>query len=338
MARRFSFTVDRYSLALIGAVAIATIAPVYGDGAKLLSAVTTGAITLLFFLHGAKLSRGTILAGATHWRLYCVVLACTFVLFPLLGFLLLPLASQLLSPLLVTGFLYLTLLPSTVQSSIAFTSIARGNITAAVCSAAASNLIGTILTPLLVALLIGTKMDGAGSGARISAILMQLFVPFLAGQAVQPWLGPLLSRYKNLVTTVDRGSILLVVYGAFSAAVVEGLFRKFSIEDVVALVFICCTLLAAVMCLSFYMATRFGFSREDQIVILFCGSKKSLASGVPMAGVIFPTAAVGTVILPLMIFHQIQLLVCAYVAERYARGANRMDSRDRGSLECGETG
>lgn len=326
--RKISLPFDAYSAALLATVTLAALLPVRGSVAAGMSVVTTIAIALLFFLHGVRLSRQTVIAGAAHWRLHLLVLACTFLLFPILGLLIRPLAGGLLSPLLVTGLLFLTLLPSTVQSSIAFTSMAGGNVTAAVCSAAASNLIGTLLTPALVALLMGVQSHGGDSGAVIRAIILQLVVPFIAGQVMQPWLGAWFSRRRKLVSIVDRGSILLVVYGAFSAAVVAGLFRQISLVDFAATFILSVLLLAVVMLVSLFIAKRLGFSRADQITILFCGSKKSLASGVPMAGVIFPAAAVGTIILPLMIFHQIQLLVCAYVAGRYARTGEAVPQGD----------
>jgi sodium/bile acid cotransporter 7 len=67
------------------------------------------------------------------------------------------------------------------------------------------------------------------------------------------------------------------------------------------------------------MSRRLGFSREDEITIVFCGSKKSLSSGIPMAKVFFAPGALGMVILPLMLFHQIQLMVCAVLAAQWAR-------------------
>ncbi|MEQ6333953.1 bile acid:sodium symporter family protein [Sphingobium sp. MK2] len=310
---------DGYSLALIGTVVLAALMPIQAGWASAFSVLTTMAIALLFFLHGARLARETVIAGITHWRLHLLVLLCTFVLFPLLAMIMRPIVAGLLSPLLATGFLFIALLPSTVQSSIAFTSIARGNVTAAICSAAASNLIGTLLTPALVALFMGIQTHGGDTMAVMRAIMLQLLVPFVAGQLLRPALSGFIARNKQFVTMVDRGSILMVVYGAFSAAVLEGLFRRISVADF-GLIFLFSTiLLAAVMTISLMVAKKFGFSREDRITILFCGSKKSLATGVPMAGILFPVTQVGTIILPLMVFHQIQLLVCAYLAGRYAR-------------------
>jgi sodium/bile acid cotransporter 7 len=265
----------------------------------------------LFFLHGARLSREAIWDGMRNWRLHAAVLATTFALFPLLG---LGLAHLFTGPV-AAGLLFLTLLPSTVQSSIAFTAIARGNVAAAVCSASFSNLIGIVLTPALVALLMGNA--GAGiSLASIEAIVFQLLVPFVAGHLLRRWIGAWVARQKKMLTLVDRGSILLVVYTAFGAAVVEGLWHHVSPGDLALILAACIALLATVLAATWGIGRAMGLSREDAIVLLFCGSKKSLASGVPMAGVLFPPAQVGVVLLPVMLFHQIQLIACALIAKR----------------------
>jgi sodium/bile acid cotransporter 7 len=206
-----------------------------------------------------------------------------------------------------------------VQSSIAFTSIARGNTPAAVCSATLSNVIGIFLTPMLVGLLMGARAKGGGVSLQsIEAIALQLLLPFIAGHLSRPLTLGLLNRFKPIVNLVDRGSILIVIYTAFSAAVVEGIWTKVSARDIALVLIVCVLILAIVISATTWAARSLGFSREDEIAIVFCGSKKSLASGVPMAGVLFPAAQVGAMIVPLMLFHQIQLMVCAVLARRYA--------------------
>ena len=281
------------------------------------------AIGLLFFLHGARLSRSAIIAGASHWRLHLLVFACTFVLFPLLGLALRPLLEPWLGAELYVGVLYLCALPGTVQSAIAFTSMARGNLPAAVCSASASSILGIFLTPLLVRALLGAE---AGSGSTLQAILrilVQILLPFVAGHLLRPWLAGWVDRRRGVLKAVDQGSILLVVYTAFSAAVVEGLWRAVPAPALLALLLACCLLLALALLATATLARRLGFDRADRIAIVFCGSKKSLATGAPMAQVLFAGGAVGAALLPLMLFHQIQLMVCAVLAQRYAGGAER---------------
>ena len=309
--------IDRFSLILLATVVVATLLPCEGDVARVFDVVTIAAIAALFFLHGAKLSREAIVQGITNWRLHLLVLAITFILFPLLGLGAREVALGLLTPSLAAGILFLTLLPSTVQSSIAFTSIAGGNVPAAVCSASASNLIGIGLTPILVAAFMGGEAHV--SGDQIWAIIFQLLVPFVAGHLSRPLTRAFVERNRAMLSVVDRGSILLVVYTAFSAAVVEGLWTRLPIWQLLLVGLFSVVLLALVMVITVFLAARLGFDRADRIAILFCGSKKSLASGVPIAGVLFPAAQVGPIILPLMIFHQLQLLACAVIARRYAQ-------------------
>lgn len=317
---------DRFTLALVGCVVLASLFPCEGRAAVVFDRISVGGIALLFFLHGARLSRAAIVAGMTNWRLHLLVLASTFVLFPLLGLALKPLSAAWLAPPLYLGFLYLCTLPSTVQSSIAFTSIARGNVPAAVCSASASNLLGVFVTPLLVAALLSTR-GGAGSPLEaIGAIVLQLLVPFVAGHLARPWIGDLVARWHRLLALCDRATILLVVYVAFSESVVGGLWRELPLAAIGATLAVSAGLLAAVLGLTTVAARRLGFRRADEIAIVFCGSKKSLATGVPMAKILFAGhPALGLIVLPLMVFHQLQLMVCALLAQRYARSADAFE-------------
>ena len=273
---------------------------------------------MLFFLHGAKLSSAAIISGMTHWRLHLVVFICTFIMFPLLGLALKPILSPLVGTELYLGLLFLCALPATVQSAIAFTSLARGNIPAAICSAATSSLIGIFLTPLLVMLLLGAEVQGASTTDAISKIVVQLLLPFIAGQVARIWIGEWVARNKSWLKYVDQGSILLVVYGAFSNAVVEGIWQQVPLAQLAGLGFACALLLALALVITNFVGRRLGFSTADRITILFAGSKKSLATGVPMAQVLFAGGTIGVMILPLMLFHQIQLMVCAVLAQRYA--------------------
>ncbi|WP_095155019.1 bile acid:sodium symporter family protein [Pseudomonas sp. Irchel 3E13] len=314
---------DNFTLALLAVVALATWLPASGAVATFFEGLTHLAIGLLFFLHGAKLSREAVIAGAGHWRLHLLVFACTFVMFPLLGLLLKPLILPLVGDALYLGVLYLCALPATVQSAIAFTSLARGNVPAAICSAAASSLLGIVLTPLLVMLLMGVEGDSGSSLEAVWAIVLQLLVPFVAGQLARRWIGSWVARNAGWLKSVDQGSILLVVYTAFSGAVVSGLWNSVPVSHLLGLTLVCCVLLALVLVCTQSLGRWLGFNVEDRITILFAGSKKSMATGVPMAQLLFAGSAVGALILPLMLFHQIQLMVCAVLAQRYAgRGSD----------------
>lgn len=322
---------DNFTLALLATVALASLLPCRGGAAQVFDGITDAAIALLFFLHGAKLPRTAIVQGLTHWRLHLTVFAGTFALFPLLGLALQPVGHALLTPELYLGVLFVCTLPSTVQSSIAFTSIAGGNVSAAVVSASMSNLIGIALTPLLVGLLLASHGGGA-SWQGVLDIMLQLLLPFALGHVARRWIGGFVDRHKPLLGYTDQGTILLVVYTAFSAAVVDGLWRDTPISALLSTLAMCALLLALVMPTLTWAARRLGFSREDEITIVFCGSKKSMASGIPMAKILFAgqLGGLGALVLPLMIFHQLQLMVCAVVARRYAsRGGHAVAEDDR---------
>ena len=313
---------DPFLVLLVGMVVLASLLPARGAVAGVVSVVADAGIVLLFFLHGAKLSHEAIWSGARAWKLHLATLATTFALFPLIG-----LATQQIGaipPSMRAGLLFLTLLPSTVQSSIAFTAIARGNVAAAVVSASFSNLLGIVLTPLLVALL----MEASGAGTLISlssieGIVLQLLLPFVLGHLSRSWTATFVDRHMTMLGKVDRGSILLIVYSAFSAAVVEGLWQKVSRGELALLAFLCIVILTVILLFTWGLGRLLGFAREEAVVLQFCGSKKSLATGVPIAGVIFPAAAVGPILLPVILFHQIQLMACAVLARRY--GARERD-------------
>ena len=313
------FLPDNMTLCLIAVVIAASLFPVSGQAAVAFDGLTNVAIALLFFMHGAKLSRQAIIAGMGHWRLHLLVFGCTFLLFPLLGVGLKPVLLPLVGDELYLGILFLCALPATVQSAIAFTSLARGNVAAAVCSAATSSLLGIFVTPLLVLLMIGAQAGESNTLDAIGKIVVQLLLPFIAGQIARRWIGEWVTRNKGWLKSVDQGSILLVVFGAFSHAVVEGIWQQVPLIQLAGLVLACCLLLALVLFMVSFLARRAGFSIEDRITIVFAGSKKSLATGVPMAQVLFAGGAIGALILPLMLFHQIQLMVCSVLAERYAR-------------------
>ncbi|WP_420962128.1 bile acid:sodium symporter family protein [Brucella sp. IR073] len=311
------FLPDKFILSLICAIILASFLPVRGEFAEWFALATKIAVGLLFFLHGARLSRAAVVAGLVHWRLHLVVLSASFILFPILGLMAGWLVPGLKASAFYTGILFLCVLPSTVQSSIAFTAIAGGNVSAAVVSASASNLLGMFLTPLLVGLLFTVQGHGMSFHA-LEEILMQLLAPFVLGQLLQPFIGDFMRRHNKALGLVDKGSILMVVYLAFSEAVVAGLWHSVSWHDLAMMVGVDMVLLALVLVMTAYGSKWLGFGLEDRITIMFCGSKKSLASGAPMANVLFAGQNVGGIVLPLMLFHQIQLMVCAMLARRYA--------------------
>lgn len=309
---------DKFSLSLIGAALVGSALPASGWPKDVLSVVTQLGVGLVFFLHGANLSREAVLAGMTRWKLHLLILGVTFAAFPLAGLGIGLLAPALITPALAAGVLFLCCVPSTVQASVALTGMAGGNVPAAVCSASASNLIGVVLTPALIAVL----MQAQGFALNLDivrGIVLQLLLPFLAGQVLRPRLGPFIARHKKVLQFSDRGSILLIVYGAFGAAMLQGLWRQVSPADLAVLVAVVAALLASVIVGARLAARALGFDRADMITATFCGSTKSLATGVPLANILFAGQAIGMIVLPLMLYHQLQLITCSYVAQRDAR-------------------
>ncbi|MFF4602545.1 bile acid:sodium symporter family protein [Streptomyces sp. NPDC001339] len=328
--------VDGYLLALAGTVALAALLPARAAAAPVADGAATGAVALLFFLYGARLSTHEAMAGLRHWRLHLTVLACTFAVFPVLGLATRVLVPHVLPPTLHTGLLFLCLVPSTVQSSIAFTSLARGNVAAAICAGSFSSIAGIVITPLLA----GLVLHGAGGGFSADSLLSivcQLLLPFLAGQVLRPRIGGFVARHRKALGYVDRGSILLVVYAAFSAGTVQGIWHQVSPLRLLCLLGVEAALLTVMLTATSYGSRRLGFPREDRIAITFAGSKKSLAAGLPMASVLFGAQA-GLMVLPLMLFHQMQLMVCAVLAKRYAAqtASEEEGERERASEGRGE--
>lgn len=322
------FRLDTFTLLLLGAIVLASFLPVTGQAADLLATTGTIAVALLFFFHGAALSRQQIIDGATHWRLHILITALTFVFFPLA---VLPinglsnLVPEWMPRDLGLGFLYLGVLPSAVSSSIAYTAMARGNVPAAICSAAASNVFGMMLTPFLLLLLVSTS--GAGEFAVAEAlkdIVLQLLLPFAVGHAFRPILGDFLSRNESLMARYDQCVIWIIVYSAFSHSVVSGLWQNLPLQAVVLTILLCFGLLGLFMLVAMMMVRKLGFSLEDEAAVVFCGSKKSLASGLPMAKVLFSGhPGFGMIVLPIMCYNQIQVIVGAILAQKYRAKIDR---------------
>ncbi|WP_412475446.1 bile acid:sodium symporter family protein [Gordonia sp. LUNF6] len=313
--------IDGFVLSILLAVVVAAVFPARGAFADVMDWVVTILIGLLFFLYGARLHPREALDGLTHWRLHLTILSFTFVLFPIIGLVLLPPLTPVIGDQLAHGVLYLTLVPSTVQSSIAFTSIARGNVAGAIVSASASNLLGVFVTPLLVVLLMSSEAGVHITAASVTKIVLEILVPFIAGQLCRPLVAGFLTKYAAPTKYVDRSSIVVVVYVAFSEGVVSGMWSIVSVWDVIAVCLLSLVFVIAMLALTGWLPKRLGFSREDTIAIQFCGTKKSLATGLPLASVMFAGSAVGFIVLPLMIFHQIQLILCSMLASRYEKQA-----------------
>jgi sodium/bile acid cotransporter 7 len=311
---------DGFVLAMLAAVALAALHPAIGasGGALHLDRATTWGVALVFFLSGAGLSRHNLRAGAANWRLHLVVQASTYALFPLIGVIVALATSSLFPRDLLTGFFYLCALASTISTSIAMTTLARGNIAGAIFNATLSSLLGMVITPLLMNLWLHTSSQHLPLGEQLLKIGEALFLPFLAGQFARPWFGRWIARHKPVTGKVDRGVILLIVYNSFCDSTRAGLWTDYGWVTLAQTFVLTAGLLLLVLSITTFTARRLSFSTEDEIAAVFCGSKKSLATGVPMAKLLFGAATpLGLIVLPLMFYHQLQLFVCTFIARRY---------------------
>lgn len=312
--RRF---IDPFLVGLLAVMVVGLVVPMPAGLRGGLDTAADVAIFVLFLLYGARLATTEVIAGLKNLRLQGATLAITFVLFPLFGLGLAVLARPLLGEALADGMLYLSLLPSTVQSSVALVGVARGNVAGALTAATVSNLSGMLLTPLLVLLLMHTG-GGTGGGGGIGSVLLLLLLPFVLGQIAQPWIGDRVRARKKLTTIWDRGTILIVVLVAVTSATATGVWSTVSPLALAAVIVLCGLLLAVVLAVSWWGGRLLGLTMADRIPLLMCGSQKSLATGLPMLAALFPAAAAGPIAVPAIVFHQIQLVVSTVIARRLA--------------------
>jgi sodium/bile acid cotransporter 7 len=318
--RRFSR--DWFLVGMVSAVALASLAPAIGrsGGPLRADAVADAGIFAVFFLHGIGLSTEKLRSGISRWRLHAVVQVFTFAVFPLLFVLLRAAVGDAIPPYLLLGFLYLCALPSTISSSVAMTGLARGNVAAAIFNATLSSLLGVFLTPFIVSVAAGTAGGELSLADAMLKIAGLLVLPLVLGQLARPLVGAWFARYKKYTSVFDRAVILLVVWVSFCDSVSAGLWRDYGVGTIALTAAGAAGILAVVLLLSWRAARLLGLEVEDEIVAVFCGSKKTLASGVPMAKLLFGAhPGLGVIVLPIMFYHQLQLLVCSVLAERYAR-------------------
>ncbi len=313
---------DWFTPGMVAAVALAWLWPEGGaDGGVLHGEwLTKLGVALIFFLYGLTLSFAALRAGALHWRLHLVVQGTTFLIFPLLGFALAALAPAALSADLRLGFVFLCVLPSTISSSVALTAAAGGNVAAAVFNATLSSLIGVVLTPLWISLYLRSGGQGGPLLPVVMDLVRWLLLPMALGQACRPWLGAWAARQKGRLHIADRLVILLIIYTSFCNSVLSGLWAGRGWTLLLVTLGLCALLFATAMLFTAWVSRLLGFAWPDRITAMFCGSKKTLASGVPMANLIFAGQPVlGIVLLPIMVYHSMQLLASGVLAARWAK-------------------
>ncbi|MFA6960044.1 MAG: bile acid:sodium symporter family protein [Opitutaceae bacterium] len=312
---------DWFMVGMAVAVALAWIFPAFGSpgGALHPELLNKLGVALIFFLNGVSLSFAAMKAGALRWPVHVAVQTTTYVIFPLVGILLTAVVGGWISPELAIGFFYLCAVPSTVSSSVAMTAAARGNVPVAVFNATLSSVIGIVATPLLI----GWRLHTAGGGIPMDKVILDLvlwlLLPMVLGQLSRRWLAEWARKSKKLIHGVDRGTILLIIYTSFCDSITRGIWSGRN-DAVITAVIGSLVLFGVVFYVIGAISTAAGFNVEDRIAAIFCGSKKSIAAGIPMAQLIFAgDPRLGIILLPLMIYHPLQLIICAALAGRWAR-------------------
>ncbi|EPT8451343.1 bile acid:sodium symporter family protein [Vibrio fluvialis] len=311
-----------FLVGMVVAIALATVTSEFGrsGGVIHLDQLTGIGIAIVFFLHGLGLSPQAIKAGLTNWRLHVYIQMATFVVYPILWVIFGEAFLAYMPSALAFGFCYLLVLPSTISSSVAMTSVGKGNVPGAIFNASLSSILGVFITPLLIQLFMGfegVQLDLLDSVISISKLLL---LPMIAGQIMRPYLVAWVDRHKAVVNKVDKYVILLIVYNAFCDSVVNGIWSEFSVGLLATSVIICTVILLVMVHLIQWGARRTKFTLPDEVAAVFCGTKKTLAAGIPMAKVIFGAdPSLGMILLPIMLYHPIQIFYCALLANRYAR-------------------
>lgn len=312
--------IDPFVVMLLAVLAAGLFIPVPDAAREPLDVVARAGITLLFFTYGLRLPTREVVAGLRNIRLQGVILAMTFVAWPLIGLGLSWATAPVIGAALASGVLFLSVLPSTVQGSVALTSIARGNIPSAITAATTSNVVGMVATPLLVLVLMGESASTGLGGLR--SVLLQLLLPFVVGQVLSRWAGPWVRSRKWLTMVVDRGAIMLMLFNAVSAATAQGVWSQVHWSMILTLIALSLALLAGVSGLLWFAGPRLGLALPERIVLLLAGSQKSLATGLPMGAVLFAPATLATLVVPLIIYHQLQLVLGAVLARQLGQRAD----------------
>jgi solute carrier family 10 (sodium/bile acid cotransporter), member 7 len=319
MARIFP---DKFIVILLAVIAVASVAPVRGQVLDHLSTLANIAIFTLFFFHGLRLSHHSVLQGVRHWRLQLGVMLCVFCIVPFLGLALWMVAGDWVDASVWVGIFFLCTLPSTVQAAISSTSIAGGNVAASVVAAALTNLAGVVLTPVLFSALgyLGGAFGGGGSGefSAVGRIALLLLLPFVLGQIAHIWCSAWAERKRSVIALLDRTTIVITIYVTFCASVNDGLWQRLNLSELLLLSLLIILLMIAAFGCCWSLGRALKLERADRISLLFAGAHKSLATGAPMARILFPATQAGAIILPLMLYHQLQLILSSWMAVKFA--------------------
>ncbi|WP_055734986.1 bile acid:sodium symporter family protein [Agarivorans gilvus] len=321
-----------FLLGMLLAIGLATVSAELGrsDGPLQLDTVCSFGVAVVFFLHGLGLSPSALKSGLSNWRLHLYIQSATFIAYPLLWLIFGDVLLRFMPAALAFGFCYLLVLPSTISSSVAMTSVGKGNVPGAIFNASLSSIIGVFITPFLVQLFMGLEGVELNLLDSVLSISKLLLLPMVVGQVLRPYLLAWVERNKQVVNKVDKLVIILIVYNAFCDSIINGIWSRFSSSLLLSSLLLCLVVLFFMVHLIQWGARKVSFSRPDEIAAVFCGSKKTLAAGVPMAKVIFAAdPALGMILLPIMLYHPIQIFYCALLANRYAAEASFTPEQQR---------
>jgi sodium/bile acid cotransporter 7 len=308
---------DRLVPILLLVLVLASFFPVQGAGLPIASAISTAAFILLFFMNGVRLPRHEVIAGIRNVRLQGGIFLFSFGVMALVGVAAQAIAEPWLPQAVALGFLYMGILPSTVQSATASTSLAGGNVAASVVAAGVLNISGVFVSPLLFAMLAGSAGEIHADG--VMRIISILLLPFIAGQIVQKWLRPWALAHKSLTTFMDRTTICIAVYTAFSAAVVAGIWDALKAQELALIAVMIAVIMTFALGGGWILGKKLKLPRGDQISMFFACGQKSIAFGAPLAATLFPPAVAGMVLVPILIYHTVQLIISAWIAPQLAR-------------------
>lgn len=302
---------------LIGTIFLAWLFPSAGtDQSSLhLPKIAEYGVSLIFFFYGLKLNPKNLISDLSNWKLHLLVQLSTFVLFPVTVLVMKVAFPVYFSTMLGLGIFYLATLPSTVSSSVVLVSIAGGNLPSAIFNASISSIIGIFITPLWMSGMLEKTLGAFDIGHTIFKLSLEVLLPVVLGLLLHKKLGTWAAQYKITLRNFDQTIILLIVFTSFCESFSGKMFDGFSLPELFLLGALMLIFFLLVFGLMDMLSSWLGFNREDRITVIFCGSKKSLVQGAVMGKVMFPAQAMlGVVLLPLMLYHALQLLAGSTIA------------------------